>query len=197
MNVDESDWEEFKRSLRRNLRHLKRRLPRGLLYRAEKTARFIVVEFFLALFVFILFYLWEAGLIAKLDWNTITSIVIADIPVGIVLYLILERGSARNRHLLDVVELHAARAKLSHLEIHRSDPWDIAEAEDEHYYIVNSTTQKAFWVDEPTHDLVKAGLIRVAKRHKDFAELVRYLDANRIEHPTDHPRGNDLGLGGD
>lgn len=189
--MDKSDWEDFKRKAQRSLRHLKRRLPRGLLYRLEKLGFLALVEVLFVGLILAVAYLLVRGF---LNITTILSILVADIPVGIVLYVLLERGSARSRHLLDVMELHAARAKLKHLEVHRSDPWDIAQPPDEHYYIVNTTTKKAYWVDEETHDLIKEGLISVAERHKNLGEITRYFDANGIEHPTGYPEGDDLGL---
>lgn len=191
MNVDESDWKQFKRNIRRTLRHAKRRLPRGLLYRLEKLGYFAVIEFIVIVSFIAVVYLWAKGL---LELSTILSILVADIPVGLVLYVVLERGSARSRHLLDVIELHSARAKLSHLVVHRSDPWNFAPYPDEHYYIVNTKTKKAYWVDDETHDLIKEGLIMVAHRHRELSEITRYFDNNGIEHATGYARGDDLGL---
>ncbi len=187
---EEEPWEErWERKIRRFGRKLKRRLPKGTTHQLKNLLSGMLV-FLLMVMIAILAY--DAWWYRILDTTTILSIVVADIPVGFVLWAVTQRRESVSRRLLDAVELTEAPAKFKHLEIHRSDWWDDADYPEEEYYIVNWNTKKAYWVRQHIEDLVQEGIIRRAEMYADAEALHRFFQANAIELVHDYPQGDDL-----
>jgi len=130
--------------------------------------------------------------LSKLDWNTIASIIFADIPVGLVLWFLLERTQSANRKLLDTVERVRAPTLFSNLEIHYSDEWENGEYPYLHYYVVNTKTKVAYQVTDELQDLIEERVIRKQPKYRDLAELTRYFEANKIILASAKPEGDDL-----
>ena len=128
----------------------------------------------------------------SLDWNTIVSIGFADIPVGIVLWAVLQRRESANRSILDAMEIVKAPTVFSHLRVHYCDEWEDGEVPYIHYYIVNTKTNQAFFVSKEVEKLIEKGMIRMEPRYKDFEKLKRFFETNNIDFPSALPSGDDL-----
>lgn len=146
---------------------------------------------------FLYLYLGNSGAAARLEWNIILSAILADIPVGLILWIALQRRDSKNRKLLDHVEKMKVRELFHHLEVHYCDKWDSAEYPYLHYYLVNTkTTPKfAYEVDDAMQELIETGVVRKYPRHRDLVELNRYFEANNIQIEGRKPEGDDLSLG--
>ena len=168
-------------------------MRRGLGYQIGRVLAVMTVGFYVILIGFFLYaYLFNTGEIYRLDWNTVLSIVLADLPVGIVLWVILERRESKNRKLLDVVEVIRAKAEFSHLEVHYCDAWNTAEYPYLNYFIVNTKTKLAFWVSDEVQDLVEEEIIRKPVSYRDLEELNRHFATNGFLPQHRYPEGDEL-----
>ncbi len=189
----ESRPKGWRKNLKKARRAIRKGLRRGFGYQLNKLVKLSLVGGYVAIFVYlILFDSTFLLVMSRLDWNTITSIIFADIPVGLVLWLVLERRESMNRKLLDKVERIRAPTLFRNLEVHYWDRWDTAEYPYLHYYVVNIHTKIAYQVTDEVQDLIEDKIIRTQPRYRDLAELHRYFDANGIKTAGGYPEGDDL-----
>jgi hypothetical protein len=174
-------------------RWIRRHLRRGPGYKIANVfqAAFLVFLGILGI-VAISAILARARVSLILDWNTIASIFAADIPVGIILWWAFQRRESENRKLLDAVEITEAPTRYAHLQVHFVDDYDNGIYPELLYYIVNTKSKSAYWVDDKVEDLIEARLIRKFPKHRDVAELNRHFDNNRYVQASRYPQGDDL-----
>lgn len=110
-----------------------------------------------------------------IDWTQVTSIFVAEIPIGGVLWILLERRDRQRQLVLDSVEMAKAMGKFGHLVIMRSDRWDAADPRDLDAYVVNLDTHKGYLVPPYIRNLVRGGIIAEEKRFKKREELTARL----------------------
>jgi len=139
MTEEEPRMKRWERVIRRELRHLERRLPRDWKPATKGLVGSIVIALILGVSALYLQAYWSE---IRLDWNTIISIMLADIPVGLVLWVILQRRESKEHRLLDAAEIVELPLKFAHLEIHYSDiVFADFEYPDKHYYVVNTRSK--------------------------------------------------------
>lgn len=175
----------------RSDRWMRRHVRRGWGYRIGNVVRLVAI----ALTVFLIGLLALSGLILvrfSLDANTFFSIIFADIPVGVALWVAFERTQSKRRKLLDAVDIVEAPTRFTNLEIHYCDEFEDGIPPDVRYYVVNKKSKVAYFVDDEIQDLVEARFIRKFPRHRDLAELNRHFDNNHITHASGYPQGDDL-----
>lgn len=179
--------------LRRIGRRIRKFLRRGVGYRLGRFFGWLALVFYAFAFIYLAIFEAEVAQF-RLDWNTFVSIVLADIPVGIVLWLVLERRESENRKILDSIDIVEAPKRFSHLEIHYADEWDDAEYPHKDYFVVNNkkSPKTAYRVSEALQDLVEAKIVRKHDKYADRGEMLRYFVANKIELDPREPTGDDL-----
>ena len=181
----------------RRYRKIRRFLNRGIGFRLYRVFLAFVYALLFALVLLLgLVLLAENRINYTLDWNTIITIIIAEIPAGLFLWFILERRESKTTRILNLVERLKTQALFKDVGIHFSDKWDSAEYPYLNYFIVNTKTKMAFQVSEETEDLVEEGLIPVYPRYRNFDELNRYFEHNGIKIEHRIATGEDLGLSG-
>ena len=169
-------------------RRIRKSLRRGPGYRVQE----ILQDFTIIVIIGVYGYFGYEAIGSRLDWNTIISIAFADIPVGFVLWFVLQRPESSNRSILDAVEIVKAPTLFSHLRVHYCDEWKDGEVPYIHYYIVNTKTNQAFFVSDEVQKLIEAGMIRKEPRYHDFEKLKRFFETNEIDFPSALPSGDDL-----
>ena len=172
-------------------RWVRRHLRRGWGYRITNVFLGVMAAGMIAIFLLIVY----VALVLErfsLDTNTFLSIILADIPVGIVLWFALERRESKRRRLLDASEIVQSPIKYTHLEIHYCDEYEDGIIPNVRYYVVNKLSKIAYFVDDEVQALVEARFIRRFPKHRDLAELTRYFDNNHITHASSLPQGDDL-----
>lgn len=125
-----------------------------------------------------------------LDWKLIISMTVAEVPIGVFVSILL--GERRGQPYRAVERLNAM-AKFSHLYIHWAQPWLDADYPGLAYYVVNTRTNRAFWVQDILWELVKGGILRGTK-HESREELIRYFEQNHITLEEKYGSLEDLGL---
>lgn len=190
-----SVWQRFARWVRKwdkkTNRWLTRHLRRGVGYRLSNYFRLGFIAF-LALFIGVILELVAIAVHLELDWSTVFSIMFADIPVGLVLWFILDRSESAERKLLDAIEIVEAPTRYTHLQVHYCHEYNSGIYPELLYYIVNTRTNSAYWVDERTQELIEARIIRIFPKHRDIGELNRHFDHNGIKPASGYPQGDDL-----
>ena len=188
-------WEKFRRKVERaNERAevwFRKHVGRGIGYRIWQYFGWgLIAALVISLAVIGLIVLILAKV--SLETNTILSIMVADIPIGLFLWLALERRESKRRRLLDAAEIVVAPTRYTNLVIHYCDEFADGTPPDLRYYVVNTKSKVAYFVDAEVQALVKARFIRKFPRHRDLAELNRYFDTNGITHASSYPQGDDL-----
>lgn len=186
----------WRKELGKARRRIRKFLRRGVGYQIGRivwAGLIIFTALFYGLFLYI--YAFSTGAVYRLDWNTVISIVLADLPVGLVLWWVLDRRDSKNRRILDGVERMKVKALFSHLEVHYSDPWGSAEYPYLHYYVVNTKTKLAYRVDDDMAELIEAELVKVYPRHRDLVVLNLHFEGKGWTIQHNEPEGDDLSLG--
>jgi len=177
--------------LRRYGRRLARWRMKGFGFRLQRYVVWVIVVFYGLLFVFIVY----SGIVSgqyRLDWNTIISIFIADLPVGVILWVILERRQSKTRRILDAMGIVEAPTRYNHLELHYVDEYEDGIYSEILYFIVNTKTGQAFWVDSDVQELIESRTIRKHPRYGTKAELNRNFDHQGYKLAGRFPEGDDL-----
>jgi hypothetical protein len=128
----------------------------------------------------------------KLDINTILSIILADIPVSVFLWFALGQGESEDTLLLKSIEITEAPTRYTRLEVHYSVEYEHGIYPELQYYIVNTKSKRAYWVDGRIQDLIEARIIRKFPKHRDKAQLIRHFEANQYKIAAKYPEGDDL-----
>jgi cbb3-type cytochrome oxidase subunit 3 len=164
---------------------------RGLGYKIGVALKWFTIAlgvFFVAVYIYAVLSTGRFNL----DAGTFFSILLADIPVGLVLWFAFQRNESKRRKLLDASEIVRAPTLYTHLEIRYCDEYEDGIPPHVRYYVVNKSSRIAYYVSEDIQELVEARFIRKFRKYHDPDELNRYFDANRITRPSGYPQGDDL-----
>jgi hypothetical protein len=127
-----------------------------------------------------------------LDWKLIISLVVAEVPIGVFLSVLL--GERRSRWYRRI-ELFDAMGRFSHLRMHYSQSWLNADYPELLYFVVNDRSGRAYRVQEGLHDLALDGIIRRQPKYQDQRELERFFAVNGIQVLDRTATLEELGLG--
>jgi hypothetical protein len=78
------------------------------------------------------------------------------------------------------------------LEVHYVNNFDDGFFSNILYFIVNTKSGEAFWVDDTTQELVEARIIRRHPRYENKDEMNRYFDNHGFRIAGRLPQGDDL-----
>lgn len=195
MTDEYSRWQRLVRRIRKGDkktdRWMRKHLRRGFGYRVSIYLASGLIVLLAIIFGLILVVFAQTERIV-LDANTIASIMVADIPVGVFLWLAFQRRESENRKLLDAVEITEAPTRYAHLEVHQCDDYEDGIYPELLYYIVNTKSKRAYWVDEKIEELIEARIIRQFPKHRDVQELNRHFEVQHYVHASGYPQGDDL-----
>ena len=125
-----------------------------------------------------------------LDWTLIFSLAVCEVPIGVFLSVLL--GERRGQPYR-TIERFDAMVKYGHLQILELDNWFSADYPRLRYYVVNTRTKNAFWVDNALYELAKAGIIRW-RSFDSAGKLDDFLSRNQIVLNKKYGSLEDLGL---
>ena len=126
-----------------------------------------------------------------LDWQLILSLAVAEVPIGVFISILL--GERRGQPYRAIEHLNAM-VQFRHLHVHRAQAWVSADYPELAYYVVNTRTNRAFWVQDELRELVKGEIIRRTK-YENREELTRYFEQNHIVLENRYGTLEELGLG--
>jgi hypothetical protein len=195
MGEETSRWERFRRKVERlndrAERWLRKHARRGPGYRIGQVITWTLIALIVILVGLMIIVAYVEAKVS-LEPNTILSIIVADIPVSLVFWFAFQRRESKRRKLLDASQIVQEPKLYTHLAIHYCDDYTDGIPPDVRYYIVNTKSKVAYFVDKEIQDLVEARFIRKFPRHRDPDELNRYFNVNGIIHASGYPQGDDL-----
>ncbi len=193
MNEKEQILKRSKRWLWRRFRKFRSFFNRGWGYAIARGLTTLIYGLIGAVaLVVVIIILAETGVNITLDWNTIISIFVADVPVGLALYALLERRESNLRKILNASEIVSLPKDFSHLIAIYFDDFEDAEYPDKNYYIVNTKSKRAYYVSDEMYTLIEERIVRQSKQFSSLEALRRYFDAQGIKQEPNYPQGDDL-----
>ena len=136
-------------------------------------------------------YSFEQSLVQSIDWRLVASLAVAEVPIGVLLWTLLERDRSAVQRTQDAVSRLHSMNEFRHLMVHKVNDWPEADYPLLIYYVVNLNTRKAYYAQETIYLLEKEGIID-SKKWPEKQSLDRFFAMEKITLEAKNPRIEEL-----
>ena len=136
-------------------------------------------------------YAFDQSLIQVIDWRLFVTLVLAEVPIGVFLWILFDRGNLSRQLTQDAVSRLRSKNEYRHLQVHRVNEWPEAGYPVLAYYVVNLKTKHAYYAQEEIYRLEKDGIIE-ARKWRSKEDLDMYFAVAKITLEPRNPRIEEL-----